>query len=186
MKKIIKQERNIEIVQNKFGVWNIFALDSKKMLGTIHDSLGGSYCLWKRDKRAYSINDFKDSLKISKQFYRLFSYDLGCTARKGVGWNFLPLMIGDLESIIDCMREIEKDGYKIDRYGRINIRTNPSLGALKVTPKFSCVVGRSCEHYRSCQKTRKIMRPCGRSNPKLGDKIPKHKIPTNHSGEFYQ
>lgn len=34
---------------------------------------------------------------------------------------------------------------------------------------FVCVCGTSCDRYAKCKRTPQVMRPCGRSNPKLGD-----------------
>lgn len=36
--------------------------------------------------------------------------------------------------------------------------------------KFKCECGDSCDHYTKCKKTIMVTRPCGRSNPELGDK----------------
>ena len=35
--------------------------------------------------------------------------------------------------------------------------------------RFKCVCGDSCRDFSKCKKTRMVMRPCGRSNPALGD-----------------
>lgn len=35
--------------------------------------------------------------------------------------------------------------------------------------RFKCVCGDSCRDFSKCKKTRMKIRPCGRSNPALGD-----------------
>lgn len=45
--------------------------------------------------------------------------------------------------------------------------------------KFSCVCGTSCAHFKRCKRTQQVMRPCGRSNPKLGDARPSRKRTSN-------
>ena len=42
---------------------------------------------------------------------------------------------------------------------------------MKKLPKFTCRVS-DCADYRKCQRRRVIVRPCGRSNPALGDLTP--------------
>jgi len=42
---------------------------------------------------------------------------------------------------------------------------------MKKLPKFTCCVS-DCADNRHCQRRRVIVRPCGRSNPALGDLTP--------------
>lgn len=38
--------------------------------------------------------------------------------------------------------------------------------------KFYCICGSSCNHYKKCKSKSEVMRPCGRSNPNMGDSMP--------------